>query len=95
MCQPYPKLKASRPPPVLRAIKTVLVVDDSAAQRRIVAGFLTGWGLHSLQASSAKAAIRLFEKHRPNIILSDWMMPKMNGLDLCDTLRQITPDLYI
>jgi len=95
MCQPYPKLKASRPPPVLRAIKTVLVVDDSAAQRRIVAGFLTGWGLHSLQASSAKAAIRLFKKHRPNIILSDWMMPKMNGLDLCDTLRQITPDLYI
>jgi len=95
MCQPYPKLKASRPPPVLRAIKTVLVVDDSAAQRRIVAGFLTGWGLHSLQASSAKAAISLFKKHRPNIILSDWMMPKMNGLDLCDTLRQITPDLYI
>jgi len=95
MCQPYPKLKASRPPPVLRAIKTVLIVDDSAAQRRIVAGFLTGWGLHSLQASSAKAAIRLFKKHRPNIILSDWMMPKMNGLDLCDTLRQITPDLYI
>ena len=95
MCQPYPKLKASRPPPVLRAIKTVLIVDDSAAQRRIVAGFLTGWGLHSLQASSAKAAIRLFKKHRPNIILSDWMMPKMNRLDLCDTLRQITPDLYI
>ena len=95
MCQPYPRLKASKPSLVLRAIKTVLIVDDSAAQRRIIAGFLTGWGLHSLQASSAKAAIRLFKKHRPNIILSDWMMPKMNGLDLCDTLRQITPDLYI
>jgi sigma-B regulation protein RsbU (phosphoserine phosphatase) len=89
MCQPYPKLKASGQPPVLRAIKTVLIVDDSAAQRRIVAGFLTGWGIHSLQASSAKAAISLFKKHRPNIILSDWMMPEMNGLDLCDTLRQL------
>lgn len=95
MCQPYPRLKASKPSLVLRAIKTVLIVDDSAAQRRIIAGFLTGWGLHSLQASSAKSAISLFKKHRPNIILSDWMMPKMNGLDLCDTLRQITPDLYI
>ena len=95
MCQPYPRLKASKPSLVLRAIKTVLIVDDSAAQRHIIAGFLTGWGLHSLQASSAKSAISLFKKHRPNIILSDWMMPKMNGLDLCDTLRQITPDLYI
>lgn len=71
MCQPYPRLKASKPSLVLRAIKTVLIVDDSAVQRRIVAGFLTGWGLHSLQASSAKAAISLFKKHRPNIILSD------------------------
>ena len=95
MCQPYPKLKASGQPPFLRTIKTVLIVNDSAAQRRIVAGFLTGWGIHSLQASSAKTAISLFKKHRPNIILSDWMMPEMNGLDLCDTLRQITPDLYI
>ena len=95
MWQPYPKLKASGQPPFLRTIKTVLIVNDSAAQRRIVAGFLTGWGIHSLQASSAKAAISLFKKHRPNIILSDWMMPEMNGLDLCDTLRQITPDLYI
>ena len=95
MYQPYPKLETSKPPPVLRAIKTVLIVDDSAVQRRIVAGFLTSWGLHSLQASNAKAAISLFKKHRPNIILSDWMMPEMNGLDLCYTLRQITPDRYI
>ena len=72
-----------------------MIVDDSAVQRRIVASFLTGWRLHSLQASSANAAISLLQKHRPNIILSDWMMPEMNGLDLCDTLRQITPNRYI
>ena len=71
MYQPYPKLETSKPPPVLREIKTVLIVDDSAVQRRIVAGFLTGWGLHSLQASNAKATISLFKKHRPNIILSE------------------------
>ena len=65
MCQPYPKLKASGQPPFLRTIKTVLIVNDSAAQRRIVAGFLTGWGIHSLQASSAKAAIRLFKNIVP------------------------------
>ena len=41
MCQPYPKLKGRQTTTGLRAIKTVLIVDDSAAQRRIVAGFLT------------------------------------------------------
>jgi len=49
MYQPYPKLETSKPPPVLRAIKTVLIVDDSAVQRGIVADFLTGWELHSRQ----------------------------------------------
>ena len=49
MYQPYPKLETSKPPPVLRAIKTVLIVDDSAVRRGIVADFLTGWELHSRQ----------------------------------------------
>ena len=65
MYQPYPKLETSKPPPVLRAIKTVLIVDDIAVQRRIVAGFLTGWGLHSLQAGNAKAVISLFKNTVP------------------------------
>ena len=41
MYQPYPKLETSKPPPVLRAIKTVLIVDESAVQRRIVADFFS------------------------------------------------------
>jgi phosphoserine phosphatase RsbU/P len=78
-----------------RAIRTILVVDDSRAQRLLVTAGLRGVGYTVLQADSAAAALAICATTEVDLILSDWMMPGMNGIDLCRTLRAGPSDRYI
>lgn len=70
-----------------RAVRNVLVVDDSRAQRHLVAANIQSWGFNVLQAASGHEALALCARHPIDLILSDWMMPGMNGIDFCRALR--------
>ncbi len=72
----------------------VLVVDDSAAQRRVLALSLKRWGYHVTEAGSGEAALALCQQREFDMILSDWVMPGMTGLDLCRALRAMTREAY-
>ena len=72
--------------------KQALVVDDSAAQRLVLAKNLENWGYQVAQAASGDAALQLCETTRFDLILSDWMMPGMNGLDFCRAFRALGQD---
>lgn len=72
----------------------VLVVDDSAAQRRVLALSLQRWGYHVTEAASGEAALDLCQQHEFDMILSDWVMPGMTGLDLCRALRAMPREAY-
>ena len=72
----------------------VLVVDDSRAQRRILALQLSRWGYVVTEAESGDEAMALVEKHDFGIILSDWMMPGMTGLEFCKSFRAIPREGY-
>ncbi|MEZ6115039.1 MAG: response regulator [Pirellulaceae bacterium] len=68
----------------------ILVVDDSKAMRMIVIRTLKQAGFDdcvTLEASSGVEALEVIAKERPGLILSDWNMPEMKGIDLLKKLR--------
>jgi len=76
------------------AIRNVLVVDDSRAQRHLIATSIHGWGFNVIQAASGEEALNLCRMHAVDLVLSDWMMPGMNGIDFCRALRGLGTDRY-
>jgi len=67
--------------------EAVLVVDDSRAQRRILSSNLSRWGYRVFEAGSGAEALALCDAHKIDLIISDWMMPGMTGLEFCEKLR--------
>lgn len=76
-----------------RNVKTILVVDDEAVIRDLCARALKGYRV--LQAADGEEALRLFEKGGIDVILTDVMMPKMNGLDLLRRLKELEPTIVV
>lgn len=74
--------------PEASSIRRVLVVDDSRLQRRILVASLKKWGFEVVEADSGEAAMEICEDDAPDLILSDWMMPGMNGLEFCRAFRE-------
>lgn len=75
-------------------IQRVLVVDDSRLQRRILAGSLSRWGFEVTEADCGERALDLCAESPPDLILSDWMMPGMSGLEFCRAFRDLPSDRY-
>jgi two-component system chemotaxis response regulator CheY len=78
--------------------KRILVVDDSKAMRLIVRRTLrqAGFGDYEVdEATNGLEAISAVEKARPDLILSDWNMPEMNGYELLKALRAKKNDVRL
>jgi sigma-B regulation protein RsbU (phosphoserine phosphatase) len=80
--------------PLLNKMKLVLVVDDSRLQRRLLSKALAKWGFDVEEAASGEEAIAFCQERRPDLILSDWMMPGMSGLEFCCAFRALPDDHY-
>ncbi|MCX7421907.1 MAG: response regulator [Planctomycetia bacterium] len=68
----------------------ILIVDDSKAMRMIVQRTLKQAGFTNIQAVEANngvEALQVIEEQSPDLVLSDWNMPEMKGIDLLITLR--------
>ncbi len=70
--------------------KTVLIVDDEAAIREMIAVALQIAGYDCLEAENAQTAHALVVDHQPDIILLDWMMPDVSGIELARRLKRET-----
>ncbi|MGB6692431.1 MAG: response regulator [Terracidiphilus sp.] len=72
-------------------MSTALVVDDSRAIRMVLARTLRDIGYEVREASNGREALEVIavEKHAVTLVLADWNMPDINGLDLLKRLRQI------
>ena len=67
----------------------VLVVDDEARMRKLVKDFLSIKGYKVLEAEDGEQAVDMFFKEKDiELIILDVMMPKMDGWDVCRTIRQ-------
>ena len=72
----------------------VLVVDDSKAQRMMLSMSLSRWGYEVEEAVSGEEALFACQSASYDIILSDWMMDGMSGLDLCTAFRALEHEGY-
>ena len=66
----------------------VLLVDDFATMRRILKNILTQIGFNNIyEADDGKSALKLLKNQKIDLIMCDWNMPIMNGLDLLNVVR--------
>jgi sigma-B regulation protein RsbU (phosphoserine phosphatase) len=72
----------------------VLVVDDSRAQRHMVSMQLRSWGYRVSDSESALAALDICAAGDVDIVISDWMMPGLSGLEFCRRFRNLERESY-
>jgi two-component system phosphate regulon response regulator PhoB len=71
---------ADRPP-------TVLVVEDEPAQREVLAYNLEAEGFEVTRAGNGEEALMLVEEAPPDVIVLDWMLPTVSGIEVCRRLK--------
>lgn len=69
----------------------VLVVDDEPINLRVLANLLSLRSYQVVQATGGEEALRLAGELRPDLVLLDVMMPRMNGYEVCERLRATYP----
>ena len=72
----------------------VLAVDDSAIYRKLVEQSLSAERYAVLFAKNGREALDLFARLQPAVVITDWNMPDMGGLELCKRIRHDFPDCY-
>jgi two-component system, OmpR family, phosphate regulon response regulator PhoB len=65
----------------------VLLVEDEPAQREVLAYNLEAEGFRVVQASNGEDALMLVDEDMPDIIILDWMMPELSGIEVCRRLK--------
>jgi CheY-like chemotaxis protein len=77
--------------------KIILVADDNPAIRKVLCEMFEVEGNYDLcaEAVNGQEAIELAKKHRPDLIILDLSMPKMNGYDAAREIKRIMPDVRI
>lgn len=87
---------ATRMSVLTRALPTrILLVDDDELELELMANRLAAAGFDVQQAENGAAALRLLDERWYPLIITDWQMPVMDGLTLCETIRARGIDTYI
>jgi CheY-like chemotaxis protein len=67
---------------------TVLAIDDEPLSLRLLTKHLKGAGYEVVTAADGKQGLKLALELNPDIVVADWQMPEMDGLELCKALRR-------
>lgn len=73
----------------------VLVAEDDTTLRIVLEKHLKSWGYEVLSAQNGSQAWDIIHNHQPQILLIDWIMPGMDGLELCTKIRSEKTGQYI
>ena len=65
----------------------ILIVDDNETNRDILHARLASQGYATLQAGDGEVALEMVQRHRPDLMLLDVMMPRLDGIETCRRLR--------
>jgi len=74
--------------PRTRPIK-VLIAEDNAVSAKILQGNIKDWGYDVVLAMDGKQAWQALQDEEIGLAVLDWMMPEINGIELCKKIRQI------
>src|SRR6516164_1560574 len=75
--------------------ENILVVDDEEAIREVVSTMLESKGYHCTAVSNGRAAQEFVRKQTPDLVLSDMIMPEMDGIKLLEWLRNFDPEIPV
>ncbi len=74
----------------------VLIAEDHYVSRHLLERNLINWGFEVVTAEDGEAALAILqEKDAPPLAIIDWMMPKMDGLEVCSKVRAIPQRPYV
>jgi OmpR family response regulator RpaB len=73
----------------------VLVVDDEAGIRDVLADLLAMEGYEVLTAANGQQGLEAYQEGEPDLVITDIMMPKMNGVDMVLQLRTRNPKVNV
>lgn len=74
----------------------ILIVEDSPLERRKLGDYLTEWGLEFESAESGTEALaRLEAPNPPDLVLLDWMLPGVDGLEILHCIRKLRRGTYV
>jgi two-component system phosphate regulon response regulator PhoB len=79
----------------MSGMERVLIVDDDPDIVKLVSYNLTHSGFQVLTASSGRKALELVQQQPPDLIVLDLMLPDVDGMEVCRTLRQLAPSRRI
>jgi phosphoserine phosphatase RsbU/P len=72
----------------------ILLVDDDPTMRAIPGLFLRKWGYEVIEASDGRQALEILNRESIGLVISDWVMPNLTGIDLCRKIREQDFDHY-
>jgi phosphoserine phosphatase RsbU/P len=68
----------------------ILIINDNPFTRTIVRKMLQTQGYDLLEASTGKDGLKLAKQHHPALMICDWQMPGMNGLEVCRQVKAVS-----
>ncbi len=74
---------------------TILVAEDEALLRRILAGLFEEAGYHVVAASTGREALERFAESAPDLVVTDIRMPEMDGIELLERLKALDPEVLV
>jgi len=74
---------------ILEAIMTtILVVEDTPSEQDLIVSYLGECGYNVITATNGQEALKKIEDKKPNVVITDLVMPGMSGLELCRSLKK-------
>ncbi|WJI24065.1 response regulator [Thermosynechococcus sp. B0] len=67
---------------------TVLVVEDTPSEMALITSFLKDSGYNVIAATDAKEALEKVTQYKPDVVVTDVVMPGMSGFELCRSLKK-------
>ena len=83
------------PRQINNALTTILVIDDEVSILNLVSIILSNRGYQVAKACDAQAGLELVESLKPSLVLLDYMMPHIDGLETLKEIRSRYPDTYV
>lgn len=69
---------------------TALIVDDDENINRLLTEYLAGYGFRTLAAFDGEEALGVFHSGKPDIVVLDIMLPKLDGIEVCRQIRKVS-----
>ena len=73
----------------------ILLIEDDSNLRTLLAEVLTRGGYEVIEACNGEEAVRLFRKAPADLVVTDVLMPRLNGLEACGRIRRNHPTVSV